>query len=63
MDESGARLVHGRAQQWRNLEASFHCARARRASFWWIQGARIHCVLASGPGGHGAGYRNIKDDI
>ena len=63
MDESGARLVHGRAQQWRNLEAPFHCDRARRVFFWWIQGARVYCLLASGPGGNGAGYGNIEDGI
>ena len=44
MDEPDARLVHGRAQQQRDLEAAAHRDRAERALFWGIQGPSVRCV-------------------
>jgi hypothetical protein len=44
MDESSARLVHGRDQPCRNLEASYHCVARLCAGFYGIQGSRL-CFL------------------
>lgn len=46
MDESEARLVHGRSQQQRDLETAVYRDRAQHAPFRRIQSARIHYMFA-----------------
>ena len=61
MDESGAGLVHGGAQQQRNLEAVVHWDRAERGLLWRIQGPSVRHMLGLVFADCGIVYRYIKD--
>src|ERR1700730_5734181 len=60
MDESGARLVHGRDQQHRDLEAAARRDWAHRAHFRWFQGACVRFIHTSIAGHRGAIHRPFE---
>ena len=60
MDESGAGLVHGGAQQQRNLEAVVHWDRAERGLLWRIQGPSVRHMLGLVFADCGAVHRYIE---
>ena len=60
MDESGARLVHGGAQQYRDLEPVAHRDCTQRALFWRIQSSDVHGMLALVFADRGAVYERIE---